>query len=110
MRVRQDCVGKLQHAEVKFVEDRTEKEKMLAGGPYLASDPELREERRRARRLTRLYNQTTEEERERRTEILRELFGAGGANASIEPPFYVSGAFRPLSKGRGMKGLRGLPK
>jgi maltose O-acetyltransferase len=73
---------------VKFVADRTEKEKMLAGEPYLASDPELREERRRARCLTRLYNQTTEEERGRRTEILRELFGAGGASASIEPPFH----------------------
>ena len=61
---------------------------MLAGEPYLASDPELREERRRARRLTRLYNQTTEEERERRTEILRELFGGMGAGIDVEPPFY----------------------
>ena len=38
----------------------TEKQKMLAGELYLASDPALVLERRRARRLTRLFNQTTE--------------------------------------------------
>lgn len=64
----------------------TEKEKMLAGELYLAYDPELVAERLRARRLTRRYNETTEEEPERRREILRELFGAIGARAEIEPP------------------------
>jgi maltose O-acetyltransferase len=44
----------------------TEKERMLAGDLYLASDPELVADRLRARRLTRLYNATTEDEPERR--------------------------------------------
>jgi maltose O-acetyltransferase len=64
----------------------TERELMLAGEMYLASDPELKAARLRARRLTRLYNQSTEEEGERRLEILRELFGAVGARVEIEPP------------------------
>jgi maltose O-acetyltransferase len=66
----------------------TEREKMLAGKLYLASDPELVDARRRARRLTRLYNGTTEDEDEQRAALLRELFGALGAGAVIEPPFH----------------------
>ena len=68
--------------------ERTEKEKSLAGELYLASDPELAAERKRARRLTRLYNQTTEEEEDKRLEILQELFGRIGPHVQIEPPFY----------------------
>jgi maltose O-acetyltransferase len=64
-----------------------EKALMLAGEPYLASDPSLTAERRNARRLTRLYNGTTEDEAERRREILVELLGRVGERCEIEPPF-----------------------
>src|SRR5690349_18973030 len=67
---------------------RSEKELMLAGELYLPSDPALHLERQRARRLTRLYNATTEDELARRVELLRELFGAIGSDAEIEPPFH----------------------
>jgi len=67
---------------------RTERELMLAGELYLAADPELVAERRRARRLTRLYNLTTEEEPDRRPELLRALFGTVGPAVEIEPPFH----------------------
>lgn len=67
---------------------RTELEKMLAGELYLASDPQLTAMRRRARNLTRVYNQTTDEESALRTEILKELFGETGPSIVIEPPFY----------------------
>ena len=66
-----------------------QKQKMLAGELYLASDPELTAERLNARRLTRLYNATLETEQDRRTEILRELFGAMGKNCFIEPTLKV---------------------
>lgn len=66
----------------------TERDKMLAGKLYRSADPELAEARRRARRLTRLYNTSTEDELERRTELLRELFGRVGARTEIEPPFH----------------------
>lgn len=65
----------------------TEREKMLAGELYLASDPELTQGRQRARRLTRLYNATTEEEEAARLQLLEELFGSVGKGAFIEPPF-----------------------
>lgn len=68
--------------------EKTEKQKMLAGELYRASDTELVVERQTARRLTRLYNSTTEEEMERRSQILRELFGTVGSSIDIEPPFY----------------------
>jgi maltose O-acetyltransferase len=65
----------------------TEKEKMLAGQFYTASDSELVALRQRARKLTRLYNSTTEEEQARRTQVLAELFGAMGEDVFIEPTF-----------------------
>ncbi len=65
----------------------TEKEKMLQGELYLASDKELVEERKYARKLTRLYNQTAETDREQRYALLRQLFGSVGEHISIEPPF-----------------------
>ncbi len=68
--------------------DQTEKQKMLAGELYRATDAELVTQRQRARRLTRLYNSTTEQESERRRQILFELFGAAGPTIEIEPPFY----------------------
>jgi maltose O-acetyltransferase len=67
--------------------EKTEREKMLAGELYVAADHALTQERRRARRLTRLYNATTEDEPERRLELLRELLGHAGAGITIEPPF-----------------------
>ncbi|WP_019638391.1 maltose acetyltransferase domain-containing protein [Paenibacillus fonticola] len=66
---------------------RTEREKMLAGEMYDASDPQLVEDRLRARRLTRLFNSTHEDELSRRTELLGELLGSAGENAYIEPTF-----------------------
>jgi maltose O-acetyltransferase len=68
--------------------DKTEKQKMLAGELYRAADAELVAARQRARRLTRLYNSTTEQEIERRSQILRQWFGAVGSSIEIEPPFY----------------------
>ena len=65
----------------------TQKEKMLAGMLYDASDEELRAAHLRAQRLTRLYNGTTEEELDKRQTILRELLGRMGENCYIEPSF-----------------------
>ncbi|MCB0684791.1 MAG: hypothetical protein KDC32_28315, partial [Saprospiraceae bacterium] len=48
----------------------TEKEKMLAGQLYDASDPELVRERKRARDLTYAYNRTTEDHWDERRRII----------------------------------------
>lgn len=66
---------------------KTEKQKMLDGEWYDASDEVLVAERQQARRLTRQYNQTTEDEREQRTAILSDLLGSSGENIYIEPTF-----------------------
>jgi maltose O-acetyltransferase len=66
----------------------TEREKMLAGQLYDASDPQLARMRRQARALTRAYNATTEDEPAERQRLLRELLGRVGAHAEIEPPFH----------------------
>lgn len=69
-------------------ESKTEKQRMLAGELYLAADPELAAESRRASLLLRRYNQTTVDERSDRDRILRELFGQVGVSPSIVPPFH----------------------
>jgi maltose O-acetyltransferase len=70
------------------VTERSEREKMLAGELYDASDPQLSAMRLRARQLTRRYNQSREDEGDLRFSLLRELLGATGKHANIEPPFY----------------------
>lgn len=70
------------------LDHKSELQKMLSGELYLASDPELASMRQRARRLTRAFNQTTEDELDRRIEICRELFQKVGPKITIEPPFH----------------------
>lgn len=65
----------------------SEKERMLNGELYDASDPQLVAERERARELTREYNRTTEDELGRRRDLLEELFGTVESDAFVEPPF-----------------------
>ncbi|WAS90812.1 sugar O-acetyltransferase [Nannocystis punicea] len=65
----------------------SEREKMLAGELYLAADLELVTLRRTARRMTRRFNATTEDEADVRLEILRTLLGSCGPRLEIEPPF-----------------------
>ncbi|KAB8335479.1 sugar O-acetyltransferase [Scytonema tolypothrichoides VB-61278] len=68
--------------------EKTEKQKMLAGELYFASDLELIAERNFALRLQRMYNSTTEEQQEQQSQILQELFGKVGENIKILPPFH----------------------
>ena len=68
--------------------DKTEKEKMLNGEPYRSSDRLLVEERKRARRLAKAFNDSLPDETEKRSAILRELLGNSGSILHIDPPFY----------------------
>jgi len=62
----------------------SEKARMLAGELYRANDPELVEERRRAKAICRRYNAS---ESVPDAELLRELLGHT-TDAYIEPPFF----------------------
>lgn len=67
---------------------KTEKEKMLEGELYLASDPELSSERLRARVLLKQLNDSNPDETELREQIFNQLLGSKGENFWIEPPFF----------------------
>lgn len=65
----------------------SEKERMLSGELYIASDKELAMDNKNARVLTRLFNTSTEKQMAYRRQILKELFASSGENIHIEPPF-----------------------
>jgi maltose O-acetyltransferase len=67
---------------------QTECEKMLAGELYDPLAPELVARRAHARDLCQALNATRENEAESRRQILRQLFGSGGATVWMQPPFY----------------------
>jgi len=66
---------------------RTEKEKMIAGEMYAAFTPQLLSERRTCREIVYDYNSTRPNERKKRDEMIRKLFGHFGENSVIETPF-----------------------
>jgi maltose O-acetyltransferase len=66
----------------------TEREKMVRGDLYLASDPQLVAERTRARRLWARFNASDPGDVANRVALMRELLGACGTDSWIEPPFY----------------------
>jgi maltose O-acetyltransferase len=66
---------------------RSQRERMPAGDPYVASDPELQRASRRAQELTERYNRTSVNEPAAREAILRELLGSVGDGVEIRPPF-----------------------
>ena len=66
---------------------KTDKEKMLAGEPYLAFCNELVTERARAKEILFEYNNLHPSEMEKRTEILKHFLGATGKQLLIEQPF-----------------------
>jgi len=66
---------------------RTEKEKMLAGELYRATEASLVEEHKGALRLLQRYNQTGIDDMGKRTLLLGDLFGKIGENPCVMPTF-----------------------
>ncbi len=67
---------------------KTEKEKMLAGELYLASDKQLSAERLHTRKLLKIFNDSLPGETQKRVDLLKQLFAGTGQNFWIEPPFF----------------------
>jgi maltose O-acetyltransferase len=65
------------------------RERMLAGDPYIADDPEVEEESLAARDLMEAYNATTARQRPLRRMLLEQLLGEIGEHTEIRTPFYV---------------------
>lgn len=67
---------------------KTEKEKMIAGEAYLAGDPILVKDRRKAKNLLHRLNVIEYRITKKAREIIQELIPNAGANLYIEPPFF----------------------
>jgi maltose O-acetyltransferase len=72
---------------------RTEREKMLAGELYDASDPALQAELAATHRWLARYNAALEASASERRELLLERFAQVGEDAVIRPPFHCDYGF-----------------
>ena len=70
-------------------DDRSQRERMLAGDLYIAGDPQLAEEYQRAMRLMEQFNGSPAADPGERRRLLEELLGHIGEGTEIRPPLYV---------------------
>ena len=70
-------------------DSRSQRERMLAGDPYLADDPELIAAAVRARRLMTAYEHVPCDDQIGAHQILVELLGSVGTDVALRPPLYV---------------------
>jgi maltose O-acetyltransferase len=69
-------------------DNRSQRERMLAGDLYIADDPELAAASLRAAELTKAFNDSAPAEHAERRRLLEELLGSLGEATEIRPPFY----------------------
>ncbi|MDR0965080.1 MAG: sugar O-acetyltransferase [Myxococcales bacterium] len=74
-------------------DNRSQLERMLAGDPYIANDPELLRLNQRAMRLAERYNQISIDDEDERQRVLADLLGRLGEAVVIRPPFYCDYGF-----------------
>ena len=70
------------------MQEKTEREKMLNGELYLATDAELTQMHLKARQLLYDFNRSKPVAIERQKELIYRLFGKIGNNFTVRPPFY----------------------
>ncbi|WP_276529950.1 sugar O-acetyltransferase [Nocardioides lijunqiniae] len=70
-------------------DQRSMRERMVAGDLYLADDPELDEESHVAQDLMEAYNATRSRQRPLRRALLEQLLGSIGEDTAIRPPLRV---------------------
>jgi len=68
--------------------ERSMRERMLAGEPYIADDPELAAALRRAQVLSHRYNTHDPADADGQRALLVELLGSLGEGTEIRPPFH----------------------
>ncbi|MEU0765473.1 maltose acetyltransferase domain-containing protein, partial [Streptomyces microflavus] len=62
------------------------RERMLAGEPYIANEPEIIADLDRAARLTERFNRSAADDPQGRLATLRDLLGSLGVGAWVRPP------------------------
>ncbi len=78
----------MSHAVPDSHDERSQRERMLAGDLYLAGDPELAAERLLAARLAERFNTSDPGDPQAQLDLLRELVGSLGDGAEIRPPLH----------------------
>lgn len=68
---------------------KTEKQKMIAGDLFRPGDPELCDDRARAQRFMRAYNQTIVEDGDVRGPLLAAHLGSVGDDTAIRAPIFI---------------------
>ncbi len=66
----------------------TQKERMLAGLPYRANDPELKQMRTENKLRVAEYNQLTRDQQEEMDQLIRQILGGTGKEILVEPPIH----------------------
>ncbi|WP_091241492.1 sugar O-acetyltransferase [Micromonospora matsumotoense] len=64
------------------------RERMLAGEPYIANDPEINADLDRAAQLTERFNRSPADDPQGRLAALRDLLGTVGEDAWVRPPLH----------------------
>ena len=67
--------------------ERSMRERMLAGEPYIANDSDLIEMRLQAEQILHAFNHAPPENQAEQLSLAQRLFGALGPRAEIRPPF-----------------------
>ncbi|MEU7977866.1 sugar O-acetyltransferase [Micromonospora sp. NPDC049081] len=67
---------------------RSMRERMLAGEPYIANEPEIIADLNRAARLTERFNRSAADDPQDRLAALRDLLGSVGEDAWVRPPLH----------------------
>jgi len=75
-------------------DQRSMRDRMLAGDPYIADDPQLAAESVRARQLQHRYNTMDPTDGAQRRAVLEELLGAFGPGSEIRAPFHCDFGYR----------------
>jgi maltose O-acetyltransferase len=85
---------------------RSQRERMLAGEPYIADDPQLAADNQRALTLTREFNASDPADAQAQLALLGELSGSVGAGTEIRPPLYCDDGYQ-THVGRGASSTSG---
>lgn len=85
----------------RSLDERSQKQRMLAGELYIADDPELAADNRRISAWMDRYNATQTLSQPERQALLEAIFARVGAGCNIRPPFHCDYGYN-ISLGRGV--------
>lgn len=76
-------------SQIQPSDNRSQRERMLAGDLYIADDPELARDYQRAMALMEKFNASPASDPGMRQSLLGDLLGSFGEESDVRPPLYV---------------------